>query len=340
MITARSRTARIALLGAFGALLIAGLALVSGCSDSVAAPGIGSSAQTTDALAVLPRDADVYGMTNLAEARDSQALSAALGGTGLGMVSGNGSADFDEFMRLTGFDPNEDLDRVYVAAREGQPKRAAFVAYGRFDRQRIEQYVADQTEVAFEVSDIDGVPVYLTTSEDGERGGFALANNEMVLAGDEATLADMIRRLGTTVGTPDAELQALLDRVHYPDGAWFVARGFDRAGLQVPDDAPPSAMAARAAEGFVVSMSFEGDGIPVRAFLKTKPEASTDDVADVVRGGISAARIGMKDQPSALDVLDRVEVEAEGEGVRVEGFLTTAFLADAHISSKDGSGRH
>lgn len=336
MITAHSRTARIALLGTFGALLVAGLALVAtGCTDTIAAPGIGSSAQTTDALAVLPADADVYGMTNLAEARDSRALSAALGGTGLGMVSGTGSADFEEFMRLTGFDPNEDLDRVYVAASEGQPKRAAFVAYGRFDRERIEQYVSDQADVEFEVSEIDGVPVYLTTSEDGERGGFALANDEMVLAGDEATLTDMIRRLGTTAGPADAELQALFDRVAFPDGAWFVARGFDRTGLQVPDDAPPSAMAARAADGFVVSMNFEGDGIPVRAFLQTKPEASTDDVADVVRGGISAARIGMKDQPSALDVLDRVEVEAEDEGVRVEGFLTQDFLAAAHSAHRN-----
>jgi len=333
MITAHSHAARIALLGAFGGLLIAGIALGSGCSDSVAAPGIGSSAQTTDALAVLPRDADVFGMTNLAEARDSQALAAALGETGLGMVSGTGSEDFEAFVRLTGFDPSEDLDRVYVAAREGQPKRAAFVAYGRFDRERIEQYVSDQSDVAFEVSEIDGVPVYLTTSDDGERGGFALANDDMVLAGDEATLADMIRRLGTTPPPADAELQVLFDRVAFPDGAWFVARGFDRAGRHVPDEAPPSAMAAQAAEGFVVSMNFEGDGIPVRAFLKTKPEASADDVADVVRGGISAARSGMKDRPSALDVLDRVEVEAEGDGVRVEGFLTSAFLADAHESS-------
>jgi hypothetical protein len=333
MLTAHSHAARIALRGAFGGLLIAGIALGSGCSDSVAAPGIGSSAQTTDALAVLPSDADVYGMTNLAEARDSQALAAALGETGLGMVSGTGSEDFEAFVRLTGFDPTEDLDRVYVAAREGRPKRAAFVAYGRFDRERIEQYVSDQSDVTFEVSEIEGVPVYLATSDDGERSGFALANDEMVLAGDEATLVDMIRRLGTTVGPADPELQVLFDRVAFPDGAWFVARGFDRAGLHVPDEAPPSAMAAHAAEGFVVSMNFEGDGIPVRAFLKTKPEANATDVADVVRGGISAARSGLKDRPSALDVLDRVEVEAEGDGVRVEGFLTSAFLTDAHESS-------
>ncbi|WP_420453961.1 hypothetical protein [Rubrivirga sp.] len=328
MTSASSRPARLALSAALGTLLVAGSALTTtGCSDTFAAPGIGSSAQTTDALALLPTDADVYGMTNLAKARDSQALETALGDTGLGMVSGRGSADFDEFIRLTGFDPSQDLDRVFVAVSEGPSERAAFVAYGWFDRDKIERFVADNGEVAFEVTEVEGLPVYLTTVEDGQRGGFALVNDEMVLAGDQATLTAMVRRLGTSATPRDAELQALFDRVAFPDGAWFVARGLDGAGLQVDDDAPPSALAARAADGFVVSMDFGDDGVPVRAFLATKPEASTDDVADVVRGGISAARIGLKDEPSALDVLDRVEVVSEDAGVRVEGFLTPEFLA-------------
>lgn len=336
MTHARPGLLRTALFAVSASLLVAGVGMaLAGCSDTLAAPGIGSSAQTTDALAVLPADADVYGMTNLAAARESDAMDAALGDTGLGMVSGSGSADFEEFVRLTGFDPSQDLDRVYIAAAEGVRQRAAFVAYGRFDRDRIEQYVASQDDVTFEVSEVEGIPVYIAQEDDGDRGGFALANDEMVLAGDEATLLGMIRRLGTAGQTPDAELQALFDRVTYPDGAWFVARGFD-GDLEMPDDANSSALAARAADGVVVSMAFEGDGVPVRAFLATKPEANTEDVADVVRGGISAARIGLKDQPSALDVLDRVEVEAEETGVRVEGFLTRDFLADAGARHRSG----
>ena len=306
----------------------AGLAVsTSGCDDSLAAPGIGTSAQTTDALFLLPANASVYGMTNLAAARQSNALDAALGGTGLGMVSGRGSADFDEFVRMTGFDPSTDLDRVYLAGMPGDAKRLALVAYGRFDRDRIEQFLATQDEAEVEVSEANGIPLYLATDDDGTRGGFALANSQMVLAGDEATLREMVGRLGTTGRAPDAELQGLFDRVTFPDGAWFVARGLDQAGLEIPEDAPPSALAARAADGFVVSMAFEDTGVPVRAFVSTKPETSTADVADVIRGGISAARVGLKDQPSALDVLDDVVVEAEADGVRVEGFMTTEFLA-------------
>ena len=188
---------------------------------------------------------------------------------------------------------------------------------------------ADSDEADFEVTQIEGTAVYLTTSEDGRRGGFALASDQMVLAGDEATLTGMVQRLGTTARPAGPDLQALFDRVAFPDDAWFVARGLDRVTGEIPAEAGPSALAARAAAGFVLSMRFDDDGVPVRAFLATKAEANPDDVGDVVRAGLSAMRIGMKDEPSALDVLDGVDVTAEAEGVRVEGFLTPAFLASA-----------
>ncbi|WP_424520061.1 hypothetical protein [Rubrivirga sp.] len=302
--------------------------LLSGCSDSLAAPGIGASAQTTDALGVLPTDADVYGMTNLEAARESNALEAALGDAGLGLVNGRGSSDLDEFVRLTGFDPATDLDRIYVAGKEGDNARGAFVAYGRFDRDRIEQFITTQDEAEFEATSIDGLPVYITTDDDGHRAGFALASDEMVLAGDEQTLRGMLNRLGGARSAPSPELQALFDRVTFPDGAWFVAR-LDGADLDMSGSDNPSALAAQAADGFVVSMAFEADGVPVRAFLSTKPEASSDDVADVVRGSLAAARVGLKDQPAVLDVLDRVEVDSDRDGVLIEGYLTPEFFATA-----------
>ncbi len=329
----RSGPVRTVLLIAVASLLVAGVGmLLAGCSDSMGAPGVGSSAQTTDALALLPPDAQMVGMMNLQAARESDALDAVTGGAGLGMVSGEGSEDFDEFVRMTGFDPAEDLDRVYVAGTDGPgtSSRMAFVAYGRFDRDRIEQYLAAQPDVELDVTQVDGLPVYTMTEEDGTRGGFALVNDQMVIAGDEATLTAMLGRLGTQGTTPGADLQALLDRVAHPDGAWFVARGLaDKAG-EIPDDAPPSALAMRAAEGMVVSMDFQPDGVPVTAFVLARDGTDTDDMADVVRGGFSAAKLGLKDQPAAFDVIDRVEVDSQRDGVRIEGFLTPDFLASVH----------
>ena len=314
---------------ALSALLVALLVPLAACSDSLGAPGVGSSAQTTDALGILPADAQVVGMMDLEAARESDALLAVTGESGLGMVSRSGGDDFDEFVRMTGFDPAEDLDRVYLAGADvdGRSRNPmAFVAYGRFDRDRIEQYLANQDEAEFETSQVDGVPVYITADEDGQRGGFALVNDQMTIAGDEATLRAMLGRVGGAGVSPEPALQALFDRVAH-QGAWFVARGLDAVTAEVPNDAPPAALAMRAAEAIVVSMDFQSDGVPVTAFVKAQDGTDTDDLADVLRGGLSAAKIGLKDNPALFDVVDRAEVDARADGVSVSGFLTTEFLA-------------
>ena len=91
----------------------------SGCQEALTAPGVGNAVQTREALEILPSDAGMVGMMNLAAARESNALDAATGGAGLGMMSSKGSADFDRFVQMTGFDPAKDLDRVYVAMPAG-----------------------------------------------------------------------------------------------------------------------------------------------------------------------------------------------------------------------------
>ncbi|HEX8299935.1 MAG TPA: hypothetical protein VF594_12305, partial [Rubricoccaceae bacterium] len=193
-------------------------------------------------------------------------------------------------------------------------------------RERIERFLATQTEREVTTTDVDGVALYLTT-EEGRTSGVAFPNDRMVLAGDEATVRQMLARLGTSGATPSAELQALLDRVAFPDGAWFVARHLDAAGA--PQGDHPAALAARLSQGVAVSMDFGRDGVPVRAFVQSTEPA---DLADVLRGGVSAARVGAADEPAFLSALDGVEVDEATGGVTVDAFLPTALLAEMHAN--------
>src|SRR5690606_8468328 len=139
-----------------------------------------------------------------------------------------GAARFDEFVRLTGFDPEEDLERVYVAVT-GEDGPPAVVAYGAFDRARIDAYLQGHApaEARLERTTIGGLPVYLG-EEDGRRFGLALVNDQMALAGDEAALRAMIGRVEGGGGlATDAEMMRLVERVAYGDGAWFAVRNFD-----------------------------------------------------------------------------------------------------------------
>lgn len=317
-------------LGALTAIAFA--TAVSGCQESVAAPGVGDAVQTREALDLLPPDAKMVGMMDLGAARASGALATATGGAGLGLFSPGRSADFDAFVRQTGFDPGEDLDRVYVAS-SGEA-RGAFVAYGRFSRERLETYLAerpaDAEGPALVATDIGGVPAYLATDDEGHRHGVALPNDRMILAGDEATLTAMLARLGGAAAQPAPALQALLDRVAYPEGAWFVAR--DLRGMEA--DGPLGATGA-AAEAVVLSMDFGRDGVAVRAFVDPAAATTPDVLADAMRGGVAAARMGVKDEPAALDALDSVRITTATDGVDVQAALSPAFLAAMHRESAD-----
>ncbi len=310
-------------------LLLAGLALwISGCQDSAAAPGVGDAVQTREALDLLPPDATMVGMMDLSAARASGAIATATGGAGLGLFSPGRSADFDAFVRQTGFDPGEDLDRVYVAST-GAESAGAFVAYGRFSRERLETYLAerpaDADGPALVGTDIGGVPAYLATDDAGRRHGVALPNDRMILAGDEATLTAMLGRLGGAAAQPAPALQVLLDRVAYPDGAWFVARD-----LGAMEGDGPMGVAGTQADAVVFSMDFGRDGVAVRAFVDPAASATPDALADVMRGGVAAARMEVKDEPAALDALDSVRITTAGDGVYVQAMLSPAFLAAMH----------
>ena len=82
-------------------------------------------------------------------------------------------------------------------------------------------------------------------------------------------------------------------------------------------------------------MDFGRDGVPVRAFVQTP---QPDDLADVLRGSVSAARMGSKDQPSFVRALDGVKVTTADGGVSVEAFLPTALLADMRAREAEVSG--
>ena len=263
-------------------------------------------------------------MMDLAAARQSDALAAVTGGAGLEMLSPGGSAEFDAFVRQTGFDPGRDLDRVYLAAPAmgSDGGRAAFVGYGRFSRERVERFVATQTEHPMTTADVGGITLYTTTDSEGRSVGVAFPNDRMVVAGDEATVRQMLTRIGTAGTAPTAAVQDLLDRVAFPDGAWFVARHLGGGAAGRPS---PAGSAMRLAEGVAVSMDFGRDGMPVRAFIRT-PQPT--DLADLLKGSVSAARVGASDEPATVRALDDVSVATVADGVTVEAFLPTALLAE------------
>jgi hypothetical protein len=295
---------------------------VVGC-ENVQAPAE-LTLQTRSALDVLPADADVVGMFNAAEARDSDAFDTFTdGGFSMRRMSGEGAARFDDFIAATGFDPDEDLHRVYFASSGGQMSdegAPAFVVYADYDRERLDEYVGERPELELERTTYADAPVYLT-AQHGREMAFALVNDDMIVGGDRAEVYAMLDRLasGTKGLSADAQMMALIRNASHPDGMWVAMRGLPGDDGSVGEST--FGQAGQLMQDVVVSAGFEDDGVAFQVRGVTRPGASTADAADLVRGAVSAMKMSAKSDRAALDALDRVNVREVRDGVTVEGFV-------------------
>ena len=296
--------------------------LVVGC-ENVQAPAE-LTLQTRDALDVLPADANVVGMFNAERARDSDAFATFTdGGFSMRGLGEEGAARFEDFIAVTGFDPDEDLHRVYFAStgdqmgHEGAP---AFVVYADYDRERLDEYVGARPELDLERTTYADAPVYLTAQHDREMA-FALVNDDMIVGGERAQVYAMLDRLasGTKGLSTDAAMMALVRSAAHPDGMWVAMRNLPDDHGSVGEDA--FGQAGQLMQDVVVSAGFEDDGVAFQVRGVTRPGTSTSDAADLVRGAVSAMKMSAKSDRAALDALDRVDVREVRDGVTIDGFV-------------------
>lgn len=308
------RTARLA------ALPLLAFAL-AGCQDGAGIESAPATLETSEALDVLP-PAQFVGMVNFEAARRSDAVGPMLSGPM--SPFGQNSAEMDEVKRLTGFDPATDLDRVYVA---GSPdsESGAFVAFARFDRERMERYIAEQSDAELTRSDVGGVPAW-TASEDGRAFMVALPSERMMMAGSEPVVRGMLARLadGSKGLSADGTLMDLVRKAGQ-QGAWMVVQGLDERSTD--GGANPAGQVAAFADRAVLSFGFQDTGLALDAFLVPRPGAAASDVADLTRGAVSAMRVEAASQPDLMTMLDGVDVDIEDDGVRVTGIAPASFLS-------------
>ncbi len=300
--------------------------LAVGC-ENVQSPGE-LTLQTRDALDVLPATVQTAGMINLDEARDSEAFELA-GGTELSFdrVTGEHGARFEDLIAATGFDPDEDLHRVYFgfAGQNGKEGVPYFVVYADYDRVRLDAYIDEQPDLDLARSTYADVPIY-TAKGDGEEMSFALVNDDMIVASSAPGVREMLDRIaaGTAGLSGDAEMMALIGQAGFPDDLWVAMRNIEQHGADGGDD--PFGQAGRMMRDLVMSVGFESDGLGVRAVGTPRAGTASGDMADLVRGTVATIKMSAKSHPAVLDALDRVKVRETRGGVEVETFLNEAAL--------------
>ena len=323
-------------------LFLAAATLVfTGCEGSVGAPDGTLTLQTRNALEILPAGSDMAGMVNLQAARQSAIFEDHESPFSPENLNGESASRFNDFMQLTGFNPEEDVRRVYMTVSEldGEHNNPAFVVYADFDRARIDAYLDDNAPAEVTRETYNDTPVYLVAEEDGTFG-FGLINDEMAVGGVQSELYAMIDRVanGANGLSGDAEMMALIERAAHPDGAWFAVREIDNS-----DDGPeysdgPMAGMGQAAQMMgsgVMSFGFEGSEVEMTAVGIPRDNVNVGDVADILRGAISLMRTtSQKDNPEMAAMLDGVRVRESSDAVQVQAVLEPALFEGMHTEHK------
>ncbi|MCH7976552.1 MAG: hypothetical protein IIC18_08380 [Bacteroidetes bacterium] len=320
-------------------ILIAAAFVFTGCEGSIGAPDGELALQTRNALYILPAGTDMAGMVNLQAARQSAIFEDHESPFSPENLNGESAARFKEFMSLTGFDPEEDVRRVYMTVSEvdGESNRPAFVVYADFDRARVDAYLDENAPAEITRTTYNDTPVYLVTEDDGTFG-FGLINDEMAVAGEESELYAMIDRVANGVHglSGDAEMMALIERAAHPDGAWFAVRKIDHHD-DAHNDGPMAGMglAANMVGSGVMSFGFGGDEVEMTAVGIPRDNASVGDVADILRGAISLMRTtSRQENPEMAAMLDGVRVRESSDAVYVQAILDPAFFEGMHMQRK------
>ena len=310
----------------FPALALAVVLIFTGC-ENVQTPAE-LTLQTRSALDVLPENLQIVGMIDLEEARESEAFALA-GGDKFSVMNmgGEHGARFDALITSTGFNPGEDLRRVYFGVQGGPgPARVPFfVVFADYDRARLDAYVSDQADLELERSTYADAPVYIT-SQDDEEMAFALVNDDMIVASSKSGVFDMLDRIesGSAGLSSNARMMDLVRRADYPDDMWVTMR--DLSSADSSDDDHPIAQARKMMDDLVLSVGFEDDGLGLTAFGTTRSGADPSDVADLVRGSLSMMKLQVKAEEEIFDVLDRVRVDDMRDGVGIKAFVSDDAL--------------
>ncbi len=338
------------------ALLFA-LGTLAGCGPNPPEP----SDDTLSALAVFPADVQSVSMVDLQRLKEDAGISF-FGERGIQLtlldsdfvfdpLSQEQRADLNAFIEASGFNPDTDLQSVYVAAspmgETVEMEAPLLVLNAQFERERLAASLADATDLVTPVDTDGDIPVFAFANE-GRSANEARANDRRI-----ALLND--RRIA--IGSP-ADIDALLDRMQSGTGGFDASAddreliGYASANnaawsvlLRMPEqmgdigemiDGDASTWQERMARVATVTqqagmgVSLTSEDVQARITLVAGENAS--DVRSVLRGLASGAQAYDDLSEQQRTFLQDLEINDTGRFVHVDMQTTQRALAELAMS--------
>ena len=217
--------------------------------------------------------------------------------------------ELGDITRLTGIDPNRDVDQVLLASNG---RNFVTLVRGRFNpadaASRMQANGASRTSDA-------GIAVF---EQDGN--AIAFADSSMAVAGSDAAVRDALERRKNGGGGIPAELKSVVDEVPSNDQIWAAVVGgapaFPAEG-NLRNLAELARLVNRAFAGLDVQ-----NGLNLQARADCGSEEDARRVHDALRGFVALARMSAPaNRPELIHVFDAINIVREQTRVRLTASL-------------------
>lgn len=340
------------------AALLLSLSMLTGCGPNPPEP----SDDTLNALSVFPADVQSVSMIDLQRLKNDAGISF-FGERGIQLslldsdvvfdpLSRAQRDDLNAFIEASGFNPDTDLQAMYVAASPmddtADMEAPLLVLNAQFERDRLARSLAEATDLVTPVDADTNMPVFAfsDTEQDAQRANadgrhMALLDNNRIAIGRASDIAALLDRVNTGAGGFKAspEDRELIGYASANNAAWSamlsIPEQVGNAADMLDSDAHTwqerMARVASVTQQAGLGISLTSENVKARITLVAGENAS--DVRKVLRGLASGAQSYSEISDEQRTMLQNLEINDKGRFVHIDLDTTQRALAELVLAA-------
>ncbi|MFQ5706584.1 MAG: hypothetical protein ACE5HO_03995 [bacterium] len=241
-------------------------------------------------------------------------------------------ADYRDFVEKTGFDWNRNMQEMWIstiAVQEGKSQGGAIVQ-AKFNKDRILDYLRTEHRHKFEKDSYKGFDIYV--SNDHDENALAFLNSETVAVGKQQWLEMVLdqKKSSRKNVLNNAEMTELVNRVPENSQIWGVFN-LEKITDEWAEHIRKSGSHFKGSKSLenIESLIFYSQ-VGQKANTTVEGNFSTNEqaqlLADMLNGFKAMAKLAVMDDREAIDMLNEIKINVEGERLKINANLDQAFF--------------
>ena len=278
------------------------------------------SAEMRDQLQKLPHDANLIGYINFARMKSNPVFDLFQEDIEDEMFQ---SEEYEDFLKSTGFDIEEDIHEVYFAAispEKSEGYNGIFIASGTFNPDKIIAYIKEQdSEKELLTETYDQFTLYYFEEE---KLYFCFKDDKTIIGGSQTLVK---KALSEKKSETDLVLMPQIKSMRYKSWAWMtmntesILKKMQASGITERMPVVKSIKSASMAIKLTDNLYFNGE-----CLCSDNEKAGL--LKDALKGAIAAAKLSVSDDRGTIDVLNSINVETENNLLITNGEMSKSDI--------------